>query len=84
VFSGMDTEIIDPGNRALLGYFRHFEEQTALCLANFSEESQTVPGNLLRLLGMRKAFTDLMSGKTMIAMESLVMEPYQFMVLVKV
>ena len=84
VFSGMDTEIIDPQNKALLGYFRHFEDQTALCLANFSAAEQAVPGSYLRLLGMRKIFTDLLSGKSLIAMESLVMEPYQFMVLVKI
>ncbi|MBU0967089.1 MAG: alpha-glucosidase C-terminal domain-containing protein [Proteobacteria bacterium] len=84
VFGGMDTEIIDPKNNALLGYFRHFEDQSALCLANFSAETQTVPGSHLRLLGMRKTFTDLMSGKSLIAMESLVMEPYQFKVLVKI
>jgi amylosucrase/maltose alpha-D-glucosyltransferase/alpha-amylase len=84
VFSSMDTEIIDPRNETLLGYFRHFEDQTALCLANFSAKDQIVPGSYLRLLGMRKIFTDLMSGKSLVAMESLVMEPYQFMVLVKV
>jgi amylosucrase/maltose alpha-D-glucosyltransferase/alpha-amylase len=84
VFSSMDTEIIDPRNETLLGYFRHFEDQTALCLANFSAKDQTVPGSYLRLLGMRKIFKDLMSGKSLVAMESLVMEPYQFMVLVKV
>ena len=84
VFSGMDTEIIDPRNKALLGYFRHFEDQTALCLANFSAKHQRVLGSHLRLLGMRKIVTDLMSGKSLVAMESLVMEPYQFMVLVKV
>ena len=83
VFSGMDTEIIDPRNKALLGYFRHFEDQTALCLANFSAKHQRVLGSHLRLLGMRKIVTDLMSGKSLVAMESLVMEPYQFMVLVK-
>ena len=84
VFSGMDTEIVDPKNKALLGYFRHFEDQSTLCLANFSAEVQMVPGSHLRLLGMRKTFTDLMSGKSLVAMESLVMEPYQFMVLVTV
>ncbi len=82
VFGGSNTEIIDPKNKALLGYFRHGEDQSALCLANFSAEAQTVPGSHLRLLGMRKTFTDLMSGKSIVAMESLVMEPYQFMVLV--
>ena len=83
VFSGTDTEIINSGNKNLLGYFRHDENQSALCLANFSAETQTVPGSHLRLLGMRKTFTDLMSGKSIVAMESLEMEPYQFMVLVK-
>lgn len=84
VFSGMDTEIIDPKNNAILGYFRHFEDQSALCLANFTATTQTVTGSHLRLLGMRKTFIDLISGKTVVAMESLAMEPYQFMVLVTV
>ena len=85
VFAGTDTEIVEPGgNKAIFGFFRHHDEQTALCLANFSEVRQTVSGSRLRQLGMRKAFTDLMSGKSLIAMETLTMEPYQFMILVSI
>ena len=81
-FTRSETEIIDPGNEHVFGYFRHHHEQTALVLANFSEELQEVSGTRLRQLGLRRTFTDLVAGRVITAAESLMMEPYQFMVLV--
>lgn len=81
IFSRSDTEITDPGNKHILAYFRHHDDQTALILANFADTSQAVAGTRLRHLGMRKTFTDLISGKSITAMHELVLEPYQFMVL---
>ena len=81
VFSGSNTEIIDPGNKHILGYFRHHEAQTALILANFSCNMQPIAGTRLRQLGMRKTFSDLITGKTITAMHELVLDSYQFMVL---
>ena len=37
--------------------------QRALVLANFSEQPQVIPANLLRLYGLSYQFTDLLSGR---------------------
>lgn len=79
-----ETEIVDPGNDHVFGYFRHHHGQSILILANFSEQEQSVAGRQLRLLGMRKTFTDVVAGKTITATQVLALEPYQFMVLVGV
>lgn len=78
-----ETEIIDPGNDHVFGYFRTTSEQSILCLANFSDATQTVPASRLRQLGLKKVLTDIIAGQTVIAARQLEMEPYQFMVLLR-
>ena len=39
-------------------------QQRALVLANFSEQPQVIPANLLRLYGLGYEFTDLLTGET--------------------
>ena len=80
-FSRAETEIIDTGNDRVFGYFRSQQEQNVLVLANFSEEEQEIVAKRLRMLGMRKIFTDIVSGKTISAVQKLVLEPYQFAIL---
>ena len=80
-FSRAETEIIDTGNDRVFGYFRSQQEQNVLVLANFSEEEQEIIAKRLRMLGMRKIFTDIVSGKTISAVQKLVLEPYQFAIL---
>ena len=83
-FTRAETEIIDAGNKHVLGYFRHHSEQSVLVLANFSEDPQIISAKRLRLLGLRKTISDIVAGRTVIATEQLEMEPYQMMVLVGV
>lgn len=80
-FTRADTEIVDTGNEHVFGYFRQHSDQSVLVLANFSEQEQDLAASRLRLLGLRKAITDIMAGKTIIATQTLTLEPYQFMVL---
>ena len=80
-FSRANTQFIDTGNDCILGYFRHHQEQNVLILANFSEVEQEIEGKQLRLLGMRKILTDIVSGKTISAIKKLVLEPYQLVIL---
>ena len=68
----------------MFGYFRQHAGQSVLVLANFSEHEQAVAASHLRLLGLRKTFTDIVAGRTITATQKLVMEPYQLMVLVGV
>jgi len=80
-FTRADTQIMDAGNDQVFGYFRQHEDQNILVLANFSERQQIVAAKRLRLLGMRKTLTDVLAGKTVVATQQLVIEPYQLMVL---
>lgn len=80
--AGGETEIVDPGNEHVFAYFRHHEGHNVLVLANFSDAEQTLAATRLRLLGLRKTFTDIVAGRTITATRELVLEPYQFLILV--
>ena len=80
-FSNGETEIIDTGNDCIFGYFRSYQEQNVLVLANFSDRQQEIIAKRLRLLGMRKILTDLVAGKSISAVHKLVLEPYQQVIL---
>ncbi len=82
-FTRSETEIIDTGNDHVLGYFRQHFEQSVLVLANFSEEPQEIQALRLRQLGMRRTQTDIVAGRLVTASQSLRMEPYQLMILVR-
>jgi len=78
-----ETEIVDPGNPHVFGFFRTVPEQSILCLANFSDQPQVVPAPRLRQLGLKKVMVDIIAGQTVIAARQLEMEPLQFMVLLR-
>ncbi|MEB3231535.1 MAG: amylosucrase [Leptolyngbyaceae bacterium] len=80
-FTNGETDIMDTGNDHVFGYFRHDWNQNVLVLANFTEHPQEVVAKRLRLLGLRKTFTDIVSGRTITAMQKLVLDPYQLMIL---
>lgn len=82
VFARSETEIVDPGNIHVLAYFKRDEGRSVMCLANFSDHAQTLAAARLRVLGLRKTFTDIVAGRTITATRELVLEPYQFMILV--
>jgi len=63
IFSGNVIEMIDTGNERVLAYVRPQGNQRALVFANFSEQTQTIPGNLFRLYGLSYSFTDLLDGQ---------------------
>ncbi|MDJ0621067.1 MAG: amylosucrase [Calothrix sp. MO_192.B10] len=80
-FTRARTDIVDSGNEHVFSYFRHHGEQNVLVLANFSEHEQEIMAKQLRLLGMQKTFTDIVSGKTITATQKLILEPYHFAIL---
>jgi amylosucrase len=82
-FDRAETEIVDTGNDHVLGYFRTNGDHSVLVLANFTNSSQTLDGRRLRLLGLRKSIVDLVAGRTIVATHTLVLEPYDFMVLAR-
>ena len=68
-FAGQEMQVIDTGNPHVLGYVRSHSAQRAIILANFSEQEQIVPANLLRLYGLGYSFVDLLSGETLVAQD---------------
>jgi len=77
-FQECNTEFVDTGNPHVFGYFRSHGGQSVLCVANFSEQEQDLPATRLRQLGMRKIFTDIVAGKSIVATQKLTLEPLQF------
>jgi glycosidase len=80
-YSGSDLEVIDTENDHILGYIRQNEDQRVLVFANFTEEEQTLPGNLLRLHSLGKKLANLRNGDPL-PLGDLILEPYQFLCLV--
>ncbi|MFA9459207.1 amylosucrase [Thiohalorhabdus methylotrophus] len=80
-FTRSETEFAATGNKHVFGYIRINDQASVLVLANFSEHEQCLEARRLRQMGMRKTMVDLFAGRTIIATQELVMEPYQFMVL---
>lgn len=79
-YSGSDLEVIDTENDHILGYIRQNEDQRVLVFANFTEEEQTIPGNLLRLHSLGKKLVNLINGDPF-PLGDLILEPYQFLCL---
>jgi len=77
VFSGGEMQVINTGNSSVLGYLRYHNSKRVLVFANFSEQDQTIPANILRLYGLSYAFEDLVTGEE-ISFENLALEPFQF------
>ena len=75
---GNDVDSVDIATRVAM--VRFFNSPNVL--ANFSEETQSMPSVRLRQLGLRRTITDLVAGKLVVASETLTLEPYQMMVLV--
>ena len=58
-----ELQVIATDNPHVLGYVRTAGEQRVLVFANFSEQPQTIPANLLRLYGLTYQFNDLAAGQ---------------------
>jgi amylosucrase len=65
-FAGNEMQVMNIGNDHVLGYVRHAPGggSRVLVFANFSEQAQTISGNLLRVYGQSYSFTDLVTGRT--------------------
>ena len=85
-FGGNQMAVINPGNDHVFAYVRvaptqadsHAAGQRVLVAANFTENTQPIASNELRLYGLDYRFRDLISGKDIVlGDEPLVLEPYQ-------
>jgi glycosidase len=75
VFAGNRLQVINTENNHVLGYVRSAGNTRVLIFANFSEQEQIVPSNILRLYGLSYKFTDLINGESF-SMQDLILEPY--------
>ena len=76
-FGGNINSILNTDNPHVLAYMRPFENQRILVFANFSEQPQLIPGNLLRLYGLGYSFRDLMDGQ-LVELADLNLSAYDF------
>lgn len=81
VFGGDSNSILNTDNPHVLAYLRSFENQRALVFVNFSEQPQTISGNLLRLYGLGYSFKDLLTGQP-VELADLNLSAYDFRCLV--
>jgi amylosucrase len=76
VFAGGEMQVVDAGAAQVFAFMRSRAGERALVLANFSEQPQVIPANLLRLYGLGYQFTDLLSGRA-VAGEDLPLAAYE-------
>ncbi len=81
--AGQDMELIHPRNSHLFAFVRRHLGHLMIIVANFSEETQTMPGNVLRTSGFGRFFQDLLSDRTLGTSEALTIAPLQLMWLVR-
>jgi amylosucrase len=79
---GSAPEFINTGNSHVFGYIRRKGNQQILFLNNFSEETQNIAGNTLRLYGLGYQFKDLVQDETIDIINDLQLNPFQTMWLV--
>ena len=80
-FAGNDMKVINLGNDHVFAYVRSGRGgQRVLVLANFSEHTQPVAANEIRLYGLGYRFHEQITGQAMVlGNETIVLEPYQVM-----
>ncbi len=76
---GGDLQVIESGNPHLFGFIRNGGGQRLLVVANFAARQQPFESNRLRVYGPGYQFIDLVSGKTIAADRTLMVEPYQIL-----
>ncbi len=80
VFAGGHMEVIDTGSDHVLGYVRVRDLERCLVLANFSEQEQKIPANVLRLYGLSYSFKNLLTDEA-IPLQDISLNSYQFICL---
>jgi hypothetical protein len=77
-FIGTELQAMDLNHPHVLGFVRQHQGHSVIALANFSEQTQSISGDLLRLYGAGYSFTDLVTGQCLTS-DKVELEPYAFM-----
>ncbi|MCG6987463.1 MAG: alpha-glucosidase C-terminal domain-containing protein [Gemmatimonadetes bacterium] len=77
-FSGSRTAFEETGNESLFAYTRGASGQHVLVVANFSEATQQMEANRLRLAARSTRMRDLLTGEAHTTREALTLGPYEF------
>lgn len=77
VLSGHNMTVLDPGNHHLFAFIRANAAGRLLVAANFTERSQPLSGNVLRLHGLGYRFRDLITDDMVDSNHDLTLAPYQ-------
>jgi len=80
VFAGGHMEVIDTGSDNILGFVRIHGLERCLVLANFSEQEQKIPANVIRLYGLSYSFKNLLTGEN-IPFQDISLNSYQLICL---
>jgi glycosidase len=75
VFSCGDLEVMDIDNEHILGFVRTCDTKRILVLANFTEEVQIIPKQILRIYGLGYSLSKLSNGD-IYELDDLSLEPY--------
>lgn len=75
--AGLQMELMPTQNTHVLGYTRIHEGSRLIVLANFSDQPQTIAGNLLRTAAMGRFFHDHLMDESITSSDSVVLDSYQ-------
>ncbi len=76
--SNEQPDFVGTGNPHVFGYLRSGVEGDILFLNNFSDETQVISKNVIRLRGLALPLVDLVEGDEYIKDRDLVLGPYQY------
>lgn len=80
IFSYGDMEVMDMVNEHILGFVRSSGTKKVIVLANFTEEEQLIPKQILRIYGASEALFNLVTGNKF-PLADLTLEPYELAIL---
>lgn len=82
--AGQKMDLVATQNPHVLCFVRYHDSHRLIVIANFSEDSQSVPGNMIRTAGLGRFFEDAISGETYATSDDLQLDAYQILWLVRV
>lgn len=80
VFSSSAIQVMKTENQHVLGFTKQYQQQHLVILANFSENEQVIPANILRLYGLGYRFEDRITTQSY-DLSDIHLQPLQLMLL---